>query len=48
MISIKYLDLAIGVKDKVRIHEHMLDLITTYRLKVGTIKWAIEEQITKN
>ena len=26
----------------------MLDLITTHRLEVGTIKWAMEEQITKN
>ena len=26
----------------------MLDLITTHRLEVGTIKWAIEEQITEN
>ena len=48
IIRVIYLDSLIEDKDKVRIYKKIVDLIATYYIDIGAIKWAIEEQITKN
>ena len=42
-IRVIYLDSLIKDKDKVYIYKKIVDLIATYYIDIGAIKWAIEE-----